>query len=243
MLSIKHILAPVDFSERSEAAAAEAAKLADLLGAELTFLHVGATVQVDTMYRSAAAIDQREKTQLESSRHLEGQVKALAARLAPKASAVLAEGDAATCIEEYVKNHGVDLVVIATHGRGGFRRYLLGSLTSKLLHDLSIPIATGAHLEEHPAFPGSLDNIGCALNLRDPEDAERILRWASDLGKVVDAKLTVIHVPHAADRGTCSRPPRRIPLKTLQSGRSMTCSRRRGSPPTSRFPSAIRCRT
>jgi len=213
MLSIKHILTPVDFSERSEAAAVEAARLAELFGADLTVFHVEPSLEAHAGYRSLSQIEQSEKTQLEASRRVEGQLRGFAAKLSPKASSVLAEGDPLTRIEEYAKNHAVDLIVLGTHGRGGFRRFLLGSLTSKLLHDVSIPIATGAHLDEHVAFPSKITHLGCALGLRDLDDCERILRWTGDLAKHVGAKLTVIHVPQDIDPGSFIDPETRKALR------------------------------
>ena len=201
MLPIKHILAPVDFSERSEAAAVDAAGLSELFGAKLTLLHVAPTIQTPQTYRSPAQIERSEKTQLESSHLLETQLQVLAARIAPDALSVVVEGDPAACIEKYVQVHDVDLLVMATHGLGVFRRYLLGSLAAKMLHDLDIPIATGVHLETESAFPTNFTNIGCAVDLRDKEDAERILRWSSELAELVGAKLTLIHVPQNVDYG------------------------------------------
>lgn len=199
MSAIKHILAPVDFSERSEAAAEDAHRLSEWFGANLTLLHVCPSVQVARTYRSPAQIEQSEMTQLESSRRLEGRLKGLASQLGAEVRAELAEGDPAACIEDYVREHAVDLVVAATHGLGRFRRYLLGSLTSKLLHDLDVPIVTGTHREGRVSLPESLSNVGCALGLRNLADSERILRWAGDFAKLVGARLTVIHVPSSED--------------------------------------------
>ena len=39
-------------------------------------------------------------------------------------------------------------MIMPTHGYGVFRRFLLGSVTSKVLHDLGCPVLTGAHLTE-----------------------------------------------------------------------------------------------
>lgn len=213
MLSIKHILTPVDFSARSEAAATEAARLAELFGANLTVLHVEPSFEAHSGYRSLSQIEQSEKTQVEASHRLEAQLRGFASQLSPRATGVLTEGNPLTRIEEYAKSHAVDLIVLGTHGRGGFRRFLLGSLTAKLLHDVSIPIATGAHLEEHAAFPSKLTHLGCALGLNDLDDCERIVRWAGDLAGLVGAKLTVIHAPQDIDSGSFSDPETRRALR------------------------------
>lgn len=219
MLSIKHILTPVDFSERSDAAALEAARLAELFRAGLTVLHVEPSAEAHLAFGTLAQIQQSEKTQLEASRRLEAQLRGFASKLSPRASSVLLQGDPLTRIEEYAKNHAVDLIVIGTHGRGGFRRFLLGSLTSKLLHDASIPIVTATHVEDRPAFPSKISHIGCTLGLRDPDDCERILRWAGDLAQQTGAKLTVIHVPRDIDSGSFSDPETRKAMRDFSSKR------------------------
>lgn len=206
MLSIKHILTPVDFSERSHVAALEAVRLAEVFNAELTVLHAQPSAEANAAFGSLSQIEESDKTQLETSRRLEAQLRGFSAKLSPRASSVLAEGDPLTCIKEYVKNHDVGLIVIGTHGRGGFRRFLLGSLTAKLLHDASVPIVTATHLEGVAPFPLKINRIGCALSLRDLEDCERILRWAGGLAQQAGAKLTVIHVPRSVDPGSFSDP-------------------------------------
>jgi nucleotide-binding universal stress UspA family protein len=42
-------------------------------------------------------------------------------------------GSAAWALEDYIKQHGIDLVVMTTHGRGGMLRAALGSVTDRLL--------------------------------------------------------------------------------------------------------------
>jgi nucleotide-binding universal stress UspA family protein len=52
-------------------------------------------------------------------------------------------GDPATAIVEKAHSECADLIVMATHG---FRRFILGSVTAKVLHDADCPVWTGAHL-------------------------------------------------------------------------------------------------
>ena len=43
-------------------------------------------------------------------------------------------------IERYVDEHGVDVVVMGTHGRTGLRHALLGSLTERVIRTLDVPV-------------------------------------------------------------------------------------------------------
>lgn len=47
-----------------------------------------------------------------------------------------------------VDEHDVDLVVVGTHGRTGLDRYLLGSVTGKLLRTGTVPVLTVRQSEE-----------------------------------------------------------------------------------------------
>ena len=62
-----------------------------------------------------------------------------------------AVGDPAQKIAEFTRDNAVDLVMIPTHGHGLFRRLLLGSVTSKVLHDVHCPVWTAAHAEKQHA--------------------------------------------------------------------------------------------
>jgi len=42
----------------------------------------------------------------------------------------------------YVEEHDIDLVVVGTHGRTGFDRYVLGSVTEHLVRTSPIPVLT-----------------------------------------------------------------------------------------------------
>jgi hypothetical protein len=48
----------------------------------------------------------------------------------------------ALCLAEYVDQHDVDLVVAGTHGRTGLGRYLLGSVTEKVVRLSDAPVLT-----------------------------------------------------------------------------------------------------
>jgi nucleotide-binding universal stress UspA family protein len=47
---------------------------------------------------------------------------------------------AAEAIIDYVEQHGVTLIMIATHGRSGLGRWVFGSVTQKVLHTAEVPV-------------------------------------------------------------------------------------------------------
>lgn len=79
-----------------------------------------------------------------------------------------------------------------THGYGPFRRFILGSVTAKVLHDADCPVWTGVHLEEAPPAPAiSITHVLAALDL-GPQSS-KVLEWASWLAQAFQARLSVIH--------------------------------------------------
>jgi nucleotide-binding universal stress UspA family protein len=101
-------------------------------------------------------------------------------------------GDPSGEIERLVQELKADLLVMSTHGYGTFRRFILGSMTSKVLHDVSCPVFTGAHIPEvTPLNPEPYKRIGCAIDLGPHSEA--VLRWAWDFARAHEEDLTVIH--------------------------------------------------
>jgi nucleotide-binding universal stress UspA family protein len=82
--------------------------------------------------------------------------------------------------------------MLPSRGMGAFRRYILGSVTSKVLHDAKCPVWTGAHLEAAPALEKiSFESIVCAVDLG--VQSERALTWAAGFAKEHSSRLTIVH--------------------------------------------------
>lgn len=193
MLALERILLPVDFSDRCLGAARYARVLASRYGAEILILHVlepiryefsalefGGAVLTDLAANRKAQARQRLETFL--AEELEGiPVRRL-----------LAEGEAAQTIVETARREQVSLIAIPTHGYGRFRRFILGSVTAKVLHDAQCPVWTGIHLEQAP-LPDAirLRTVVCAVDL-GPQSAEP-LNWAAALARDFQARLFVAH--------------------------------------------------
>jgi nucleotide-binding universal stress UspA family protein len=102
-------------------------------------------------------------------------------------------GEAGAAIDNVVRHQGTDVVMMATHGRGPVRRFLLGSVTAKVLHDLSAAVWTnvGSHLTGHtPRIP--CKSVLCAVD--DSEEAGAVLRAAAEFAGTYQARLSLVHV-------------------------------------------------
>lgn len=203
MLSLKTILVPVDFSERSVHAAEHAAVLAKRFHSRIVLTHVIPPAPFEYAAFDGGAYT---GTSMQREQELRGTMEQRLCALATKISGKLPVenqvliGDPAKEIERLVQELSVDLLVMPTHGYGPFRRFVLGSLTTKVLHDVSCPVFTGAHIPEvTPYNPEPYKRIACALDLGPHSEA--VLRWAWDFAQAHEEDLTVIHAAPVLEIG------------------------------------------
>ncbi len=178
---IQRILFPVDFSDRSRGAASFVEEFVGRFQAELTLLAVVEPyTYLDTMDKEL-----EWKKQLESFGPADFSFF--------KVNRVLLHGDPAEHIIDFSRSHGTDLIMMPTQGKGLYRRFLLGSVTAKVLHDADCPVWTGTHMEDAPPIESlSVRKILCAVDL-DPVGV-KTLRWCAQLAETFQAELSGIHV-------------------------------------------------
>ncbi len=191
-MSVAKILLPVEFSDRCLGAARCAEALARHFHAELAVVHIVtppyvAYGEVNAYPPAADFYTQRwEQSQKELDGFLRDGPPGLTVRR------ILLDGDPARQIVEYARNGKFDLIVMPTHGYGPFRRFLLGSVTAKVLHDTDCPVWTGPHLEQAPPWDCiALRRIACALDLGSGSRA--VLAWADSLAREFSADLVILH--------------------------------------------------
>jgi len=141
----KRILIPIDGSELALRAASTGITLAKEVGAEVVLLHAQApyiapyaaeVAMIDTKAQAAF-----EKAITEGSAALLDQAKKVATDKGVTAHTVHAVSSRPeSLIEKTVKEMNCDLVVLATHGRGAVGRFVMGSVTSRLLPISSVPV-------------------------------------------------------------------------------------------------------
>ena len=92
-----------------------------------------------------------------------------------------------------IKEHDIDLVVVGTHGRRGFRRFLLGSVAEKIFRNLPCPVLTvGPHVSTRPSQHPVLRHILHPTALL--EKPSQAVRYAVSLASQWEAQLTILHV-------------------------------------------------
>ena len=95
-------------------------------------------------------------------------------------------------ITRYAFEHNTDLVLMPTHGYGGFKRLLLGSVTSAVLHEAQCPVWTATHTGQ---FCGScsqtIAQIICGVDLGPTSTA--LVRIACELGNQYGATVRLVH--------------------------------------------------
>jgi nucleotide-binding universal stress UspA family protein len=196
MLKLGKILLPVDFSELSCIAARDAGMLARRFGSEVLLLHVNTLAPlVGALGHRIAGGDQL------IAEHNANRQRQLDAFGGEELAGVTARrfhcsGDPAKVIVGCAQSEKADLIVMPTHGRGQFRRFLLGSVTAKVLHDADCPVWTGTHVRNsEPAHLPEIAHVMCAVDF--DRDNAKVLRWAADFASAFGAKLTVAHAIQA----------------------------------------------
>jgi nucleotide-binding universal stress UspA family protein len=146
MLPVKKILCPTDFSEPSY----EALKTADELAAHFgATLHIVNVVPVVPIVEAPIGVESASFNVASYQQELEGQaeksIKNLVASKISKGVTVVSDvliGNDAGEILRYAQENGIDLIVIATHGRSGWRRFISGSVTEQVVRQAPIPVLT-----------------------------------------------------------------------------------------------------
>lgn len=202
MLNLAKILLPVDFSERSIAAAQYAGALACERQSEIIMLHVVPNEYPVSGFEAPVELPNWWSERLAAARTRLDSFMADEFRRIPVKRRTL-DGDPAFRITEVARAEGVNLIVMPTHGYGPFRRFLLGSVTAKVLHDADCPVLTSAHIKtDAPPQPRTFRNVLCALDLGPRSGAA--LTWAAEFGARFESQLHVIHaLPSLEVRPAC----------------------------------------
>ncbi len=193
MIEFKQIICPVDFSESSARALAYAAALSRWYEAQLTVLHVVPTFET-MQVRGDLAEPIRFVTPMPREQVLEEMNRSLnLAALSPGAVPIAASGDPQATIVDQALSTNADLIVMGTHGRRGFKRLLLGSVTEAVLREAPCPVLTvPPHAPAGVSQTVTFNRILCPIDFSP--SALQALGFALDLARQADGRVTLVHV-------------------------------------------------
>jgi nucleotide-binding universal stress UspA family protein len=132
------ILVPTDGSDPASAATEHALTIADRFGATVHALYV---VDVDGIAHEAPGLG---LDALRDALRAEGETatNAVVDRAEDRGVGVresVVDGVAEDAIVDYADDNGIDLIVMGTHGRRGLDRYLVGSVTERVVRRTELP--------------------------------------------------------------------------------------------------------
>jgi nucleotide-binding universal stress UspA family protein len=189
MIRITHILCPVDFSEISQHALDHAAAIARWYGARLTLLYVFANFPGMDVPPLVLEPPDRER--------LMAGMRGMAAAVPPEVPVDFRIEEAPYVHEEILAQVAAthaDLLVLGTHGRSGFQRLFLGSVTEKVIRKAPCPTLVVPPRAPHvPAgAPIQFRRILCPVDFS--ASALDALAYAINMAEEADAQLTLLHV-------------------------------------------------
>ena len=186
---IKHILCPVDFSDISQHALDHAAAIAHWYQSSLTVLYV--FVNLPTMDVPPLVLEDADRERLKTA------MGRMAAGVPREVSVHLNVQEAPHVHDEILGQLAAthaDLLVLGTHGRSGFQRLFLGSVTEKIIRQAPCPtLVVPPRAPDVPADrPVQFRRILCPIDFSDSSLAA--LARAVSMAEEAGAHLTLLHV-------------------------------------------------
>jgi nucleotide-binding universal stress UspA family protein len=192
MIALNRILCPVDLSDPSRRALEQAARLARGYQATLVVLAVAGTPEAPLSETPPVV----RGLDVQSRARILAALESFTAPVVPTGVQVeirLEEGEVVAEIVRAAEAANADLLVMGTHGRGGFERFVLGSVANKVLRKVACPVLTVPPGMQHEVDePGGFGTVLCALDFSDA--ASQALPYALSLAQEAGGKLLLMHV-------------------------------------------------
>ena len=187
----KLILVPTDFSEPAAHALRFACRLAERFGARIRLMY--ADYFVPPVDFSASAAVEFALTSDEAADQAKKQLIRVAEEIVPKGVAyetrVVIDSPMPAIVDE-TRNCGADLVIMGTHGRTGFRRLIVGSVTEAVMRAINVPVLAISPLTDERRIAASLSRVVCAVDY-SPE-SRAALRVCATLADAPLSKIIVV---------------------------------------------------
>lgn len=136
----RRMLVPLDGSELAEVVFPYARELAGRLGIEVVLLHISAPALRDYVPMNRAYIEHAADAVRREARKVQKKAGLIPEEKSIEVRGELVVGYPAEEILRYSEENAVDLILVASHGRSGPKRWALGSVAGKILNASKIPV-------------------------------------------------------------------------------------------------------
>lgn len=188
-----NILCATDFSEFTETVVAYGVAMANRFDATLSICHV---IDLPTISAYGEAVFDPLEYQQRFMDTARREITHLLSDAPVDYQALVTIGNTSDEIARQAYDHGVDLVITATHGRSGLKRFFLGSVTERLMRVLPCPllILRGSEEQIDPytprQFPFKKILVGCDFST----DASLALEYSLSMAQEFESELHLVHV-------------------------------------------------
>lgn len=206
------IIFPTDFQPPAMRALSYGVKLATVLGAQLSILHVVKT-STDLSHK---APDSRYLRSLRTSAWLElGRLARAAGEGGASVQPMLLYGDPITNIVETAARRRAEMVVMGSEGRTGWDRLRIGSIADGVIRKAHCPVLTvhGSLAGDAPRHPAKAKFTRLLVATDFSRDADSALRVVRRLASKLNAAVRVMH---ASPSLSANKDPERMLMKLVQ---------------------------
>jgi len=158
MIAINNILVATDFGEAADSALRYGRELAGRFGATLHVLNV-----VEDAFASGFAVEAYSAIVPEIQQEVESAARSRLHELVvdsdgsgPRTTSAIRTGSPTYAIVDYAREHGIDLIVMGTHGRGALAHVVMGSVAERVVRLAPCPVLTVRNPEHEFVRPDAL---------------------------------------------------------------------------------------
>ncbi len=190
-VGFKRLLLATDFSEASERALSYAVALAVRYASQLFIVHATEPeprepIPMDPLPR------EMDRARMEAERQMKRLGKSAKLRDFPH-NLMVEKGEVWTVLSSVIAREHIDLLIMGTHGRRGFRKLALGSVAEEVLHLAPCPVLTvGPNVTPAPAHAVEFHEVLFAADFG--EASNRALPYAAALVQDCGGHLVLLHM-------------------------------------------------
>jgi len=195
----RKLLVPLDSSKLAEAVLPYAEELASRLKAEITLLQVlpvsyHVYAALDTTTQVPYTLKEMEPLKKSAQDYLDKTSKRITDKGIATNKKVIISNATADEIVGYVDKERIDLIIMASHGRTGIGRWVMGSVTDKVVRASKQPIVIIRVKDGHPDVREKTLLNKILVPLDGSKGSEIVLPYIEELASKLQAEVTILHV-------------------------------------------------